>query len=584
MSALIRLLPLLIGALLAPVAVSQEAGRAAPAAAVSAPQLARYRDLLEQVRQVINSPLSAEQKKLRVSKLLEDYPQLRKLELADDPKLGNTPQQIAASLELMIFEQAALLAPDAESESIVLRRLEDDGQQPSTPPQIAPLGQRRDIIVVNPITAETEDLEPVTVDAQHQSVAQVPESEKSPPVKEKPELEDKVKVEVMAEDEVTEEMHDDNTVLRQVADTDGSQLMSDRWHFWAGGALQYDVHRTEGVLGLQDGGNSEIDSGTRRAEVIVRAGLLRRGEVKLQYDIDGTLWRDLYWRWVFGEKNSVLTVGNQKEPMGMDFLMGNKFDSPMERSAPASAFGSFRGKGIRLNGWKNLEGQHQALTMFGEARESALTGTLGIFTEGLDGSKDTDLALTGRITYGWRRPDETGLHLGISATAREGEFDSISPRPESQNSSRVPLARFDAERQYAIALEGLYVHGPLYAQTEFYVSDFRDGDIDARGWGGYLQGAWMLTGDHRKYRPRWGLLAPVKPRKEHAFEVFARASYTRGDGDDQTWNSLAVLTLGGNWYYRKLRGSLNLLLGDTRRDVQDEGSGTALTARIQYLF
>ncbi|MCZ6831454.1 MAG: hypothetical protein O7F73_18045, partial [Gammaproteobacteria bacterium] len=68
------------------------------------------------------------------------------------------------------------------------------------------------------------------------------------------------------------------------------------------------------------------------------------------------------------------------------------------------------------------------------------------------------------------------------------------------------------------------------------------------------------------------------------FEVFSRLSYTRGEDDNHTWNDLRVLTLGGSWYYRQIRGSVNLLLAETRRDIAGEGTGNAITARIQYLF
>ena len=71
---------------------------------------------------------------------------------------------------------------------------------------------------------------------------------------------------------------------------------------------------------------------------------------------------------------------------------------------------------------------------------------------------------------------------------------------------------------------------------------------------------------------------------QHAFEVFGRASYTRGEDDQHTWNDLRILTLGGNWYYRQFRSSVNLLLAETRRDVAGEGAANAIAARIQYLF
>ena len=68
------------------------------------------------------------------------------------------------------------------------------------------------------------------------------------------------------------------------------------------------------------------------------------------------------------------------------------------------------------------------------------------------------------------------------------------------------------------------------------------------------------------------------------FEVFARASLTHGNDDINSSNEFGLLTLGGNWYYRDWRVSVNILLADTRRDLNDEDDGQAFAVRLQYLF
>ena len=68
------------------------------------------------------------------------------------------------------------------------------------------------------------------------------------------------------------------------------------------------------------------------------------------------------------------------------------------------------------------------------------------------------------------------------------------------------------------------------------------------------------------------------------FEVFARASLTHGDDDLNSSNELYLLTLGGNWYYRKFRVNANIILADTKRDLSNESNGHALALRLQYLF
>ena len=79
-------------------------------------------------------------------------------------------------------------------------------------------------------------------------------------------------------------------------------------------------------------------------------------------------------------------------------------------------------------------------------------------------------------------------------------------------------------------------------------------------------------------------MAPIDASNEHVFEIFARASLTHGNDDVNSSNELSLLTLGGNWYYRKFRVSANAILADTKRDLLNESNGYALALRFQYLF
>jgi hypothetical protein len=80
------------------------------------------------------------------------------------------------------------------------------------------------------------------------------------------------------------------------------------------------------------------------------------------------------------------------------------------------------------------------------------------------------------------------------------------------------------------------------------------------------------------------LWAPIDAAQEHVFEVFGRVSLTHGDDDLNSSNELYLLTLGGNWYYRKFRVNANIILADTKRDLLDESTGHTLALRLQYLF
>ena len=153
-----------------------------------------------------------------------------------------------------------------------------------------------------------------------------------------------------------------------------------------------------------------------------------------------------------------------------------------------------------------------------------------------------------------------------------------------QEPSRITLAQPQADTQAVVGLEALYLRGSLHSQLELYYSDYRGGSVDGEGFGGYAQVGWLFGGNQRPYRARWGLWGPISHKTQHVFEVFGRFSYTRGEDDNTTWNDLRLLTLGGSWYYRQVRGSVNLVVAETRRDVEGESTGNAIIARIQYLF
>lgn len=276
-----------------------------------------------------------------------------------------------------------------------------------------------------------------------------------------------------------------------------------------------------------------------------------------------------------------ITVGNQKEPIGLDNLSGNKFEMAQERSAPTHAFGRWRSRGVRLHRAFQFAPEQRKLDIFSEDA-AFVTTSIGVFTDDIDHSHDTDLALTARLTGG-REKNDVGMHLGLAGSYREGDFYRVSFRPEVREADRITLARPDANTQGIIALEGAYNNGRLHLQGEAYYSDY-GGRIDGYGSGGYLQAGWFLTNDGRDYNARWGIQAPHRSNGRYSAELFSRFSATRGEDDINGLNSYKSLTLGANLYYRKLRGSINVLYGESREAINGEEDGLAYVVRAQYLF
>lgn len=549
------------------------------------------RDLLRELAQADMSPA---QKQAALDELIRDnHSILRQHRTFLDWQKPQTVDSVSLLLERMVFEIAADIAPTEQSREQVLQNapqhLELDPNQPQAvesyaPPLLAPVAGGKEKGNGDQPQPELHGTEPDIAPAETAVSVARPAPQAVPDKKD--DDEGPVKVAILADKAATTEMHDDKTVLRSVEGKDGELVLFGDMHLWAGGAIQYDGYAGEGLFTLAQDGDSDSELYVRRAEGVFRASLFEHNEIKVQYDFDANIFRNLYWRWLSKSTSQSVTVGNQKEPMGQDYLVGNKFGTAMEASAPASAFGSYRSTGIRYNSWSALESKDNPFPikkLWGDSR-TYLTSSIGLFGQDIENSNDTDWAVTGRITMGGNKTETSGFQLGVSGSYRHGEFDRIAPRPGIHDANRIPLGQPEADTQALMALEGLYTRGSLHSQAELYVSDYSGGEVDAQGWGAYGQVGWLFGGKRRSYRPRWGQWAQIDANDEHVFEVFGRFSFTHGNDDVHSSNDLSLLTLGGNWYYGRFRVSANLILADTARDVFDESSGHSLAARLQYLF
>jgi phosphate-selective porin len=152
-----------------------------------------------------------------------------------------------------------------------------------------------------------------------------------------------------------------------------------------------------------------------------------------------------------------------------------------------------------------------------------------------------------------------------------------------READRVTLARPEANTASIIALEAAFNEGRLYAQAEGFAAAYR-GRNDGAGGGAYIQTGWFLTENSRDYQPKWGIIRSGVTSQQLAADLFGRISYTLGEDDVAGSNSYTSLTLGSNLYYRKLRGSINILYGSSRNTINDEDSGLAFNVRAQYIF
>ncbi|MEP1471114.1 MAG: porin [Halieaceae bacterium] len=397
---------------------------------------------------------------------------------------------------------------------------------------------------------------------------------------------DSLGVQALLDEDTTADMHDDSTILRDigVASVDERGLLIfDTLRFWVGGAVQYDYYNLDDIYTNQSSNSSREGTNFRRLEGIFRSQISDWGEAKVQYDFNEGIFRDLYLRWVskLTDTPTTITLGNQKEPMGLDYLSGTKFGLAQERSAPTHAFGSRRGLGVRLHRSFKLQPSERVFD-FWEEDSTFMTTSVGVFTKDIEENNDTDLSVTGRVTAG-RTQGKRGQHVGFSLSYREGDFFRVSMRPELREADRVTLARPEANTGHIVGLEAAFNEGRLYAQAEGFAAAYR-GRNDGAGGGAYLQSGWFLTENSRIYQPKWGTIRSGVGGQRLVADVFGRISHTYGEDDISGSNSYTSLTIGSNLYYRQLRGSINILYGTSRETINDEDSGMAFNIRAQYIF
>ncbi len=399
----------------------------------------------------------------------------------------------------------------------------------------------------------------------------------------------KLKTDTLLDDGATIDLHTDNTILRDVTikrKGDSGQVSLGPLSIWIGANISYDLYEINEIYNYGNGGGTDVGQKTRHLEGTLRSRLRDWGEIKAQYDVEAGNWTDLYLRWVsrLTPRPYTITVGNQKEPMGLAWLGGGTSETAQELAAPSKAFGDWRSFGVRVHRAFNLGAADRAFG-FWKGDDAAVTTSLGVFTEDINSSNGTSVAVTGRATAG-RRKGYSSTHLGFSGSLRQakGNYDKVSFRPEIYEADKIVLARPDADTLAVGALEAAHGHGALQLQAEAYLANYA-GNVDGYGTGGYVQVGWVVVGQGRSYQTDWGVLAPIRPvGNTHVIEVFSRFSHTRGEDDVNGWNAYNSLTLGANVYFRKITCSVNALYGRTRDRIEGEDDGFGVVARARFLF
>ncbi|MBD3295974.1 MAG: hypothetical protein GF392_01245, partial [Candidatus Omnitrophica bacterium] len=256
--------------------------------------------------------------------------------------------------------------------------------------------------------------------------------------------------------------------------------------------------------------NGDFDERNDRA-LIRRARLYMKGTVyddffyKLQYDfahdINNRNEEDGFRGAYIGMKNipyiGKFTVGQFKEPFGLEELTSSNDITFLERSLPSLFAPGFSWGAAVNNNWFD---ERVTLGM-GAFRNSTSSGTM---------SSGNEWNFTTRVTgLPWYEAEDKLAHLGVSYSFRHPESVSddeeldFDQRPELRTRDNfVNTGNFFADRENRMGFEGAVVYGPFSAQAEFMQSWVnKPNRLYDTGYfyGWYGSVSYFLTGEHRNY-------------------------------------------------------------------------------------
>lgn len=362
----------------------------------------------------------------------------------------------------------------------------------------------------------------------------------------------------------------------KVSTKGGLKVTSGEHEFKFGGRLQYDYNRAE-LNGIVDEDNFDV----RRARLFASGNLSKAWSFKSQFNLDGDGGddniEDLYLRYKGWGSQAILTIGNQKQPFGLEELTSSKDISVLERSALTELFAVGRAEGVQLQGRLKSNNQTYGVGFFFDDTSP----------EGADGENaGEEFGLAARYTIAPIQTDTTLLHLGIAY--RLNEVDDLD------------VGDFSLED--AIGLEVAAVVGPFHIQAEFFDGDIVAGtpfgDADQGVDGFYIQAGYVLTGELRPYSG--GSFKRINPgRKGGAWEIVARFEDGNGDfsdielGDqvpefdpsigDFVNQESSAYTIGVNYYaHKNVRLGVNFTDGD--EDAGGSDDGEEIRVRFQFTF
>jgi len=247
-------------------------------------------------------------------------------------------------------------------------------------------------------------------------------------------------------------------------------------------------------------------------------------------------------------KNSVMSIGKQKEPISLERLTGGTFLPNQERAAVSDALLPSRNVGIVWNG---------------SSPDRYSSWAFGAFNDWFDAGEhfnESASQYVGRITWApLVSEDESNLvHLGAGyrySNAKKGF--QFKTEPEFNKSplfvdTEGPHA---ADKTDTFNLEFAWRKGPFTLSSEYTQVDVKNPELENPTFSGYyVTAAWILTGEMRPYYKKSGVFGGIPVAKtvyqngKGAWELYTRYSDIDLHDGRIDGGEMQIATLGLNWW------------------------------------
>ena len=282
-----------------------------------------------------------------------------------------------------------------------------------------------------------------------------------------------------------------------------------------------------------------------------------------------------------GFKNVTLSVGQFKEPMGLEWASGCPWWTFMDRSLVASLTPK-RSQGF-------------AIATGGEKWRAKLA----YFADGATMAKapSEDGGLTGRFYVAPIHNKKTTLHFGVSASMRHQDPSPTTLAFKAKHeTARANAAALNTgvidqvDGRNLMAGEALFIKGPFSVQAEYArakADRIGAASVDFSSY--YIEGSVFVIGGARNYKFKKGAIAAPKLNKSSkigAIELAARYDTLDLDDRDITGGVMDRYTAGVNWYTTKhIRLTTNYVHSSSKRaNAPQNIKRDSIAVRAQLAF